>query len=156
MATANPATAVVLIGGSAVLMQPWRARVPAMLMAWHPGSEGGTAVARALFGELCPGGKLPFTIPRREEDLPFFDPGAESIEYGCYHGYTRLDRRGLEADFAFGHGLSYTTFAYGRPQVRLGEDRVEVSVELANAGSRKGDSCTWVPGIRSWSARSGC
>ena len=139
VAGANPACAVVMTAGSAVVMEPWCSRVPAILMAWYPGMEGGTALARALFGEVCPGGKLPFTIPRREEGLPFFDPAVESIEYGYYHGYTLLERRGIEPAFAFGFGLSYTAFEFGRPQVQAGRERVEVRVDLANVGSRGGD-----------------
>jgi len=140
----NKACAVVLVGGSAVTMEEWRQSVPAILMAWYGGMEGGTALARTLFGEANPGGKLPFTIPRSAEELPFFDKNAEAIDYGYYHGYTLLEKKNLEPAFPFGFGLSYTSFACGPPVVEEQADRLKVSAEVKNTGPRVGDEVVQV------------
>ena len=93
-------------------MEEWRNDVPAILMAWYFGMEGGHALARVLFGDVNPSGKMPLTTPKNEAQLPFFDEFADSIEYGPYHGYTLFDKKGQEPAFPFGYGLSYTTYAY--------------------------------------------
>jgi beta-glucosidase len=103
---------VVLVGGSAIVMEPWLHLVPAVLVTWYSGQEGGTALARLLFGDANPSGRLPFTVPKDPRDLPFFDADSDSINYGFYHGYTLFDAKAIEPAFAFGHGLSYTTFVY--------------------------------------------
>ena len=138
-ASENKACAVVLVGGSAIMMEEWKASVPAILMCWYGGMQGGTALARTLFGETNPGGKLPFTIPERTQDLPFFDRNADTIEYGYYHGYTLFDRKALKPAFPFGFGLSYTTFACSSPEVREEQDRLQVAVEVSNTGTRAGE-----------------
>jgi len=138
-ASENKACAVVLVGGSAIMMEEWKASVPAILMCWYGGMQGGTALARTLFGETNPGGKLPFTIPQRTQDLPFFDRNADTIEYGYYHGYTLFDRKALKPAFPFGFGLSYTTFACSSPEVREEQDRLQVAVEVSNTGTRAGE-----------------
>jgi beta-glucosidase len=135
----NKACAVVLVGGSAIMMEEWKHAVPSILMSWYGGMEGGTAIARTLFGEANPGGKLPFSIPGRAQDLPFFDPNAEAIEYGYYHGYTLLDRKAVKPAFPFGFGLSYTTFAFGPPELTEEPDRLKVAVEVTNTGIRAGE-----------------
>ncbi len=143
VAAANPRTAVVLIGGSAIITEAWRERVPAIVVAWYPGMEGGHALADVLFGAVNPGGKLPCVFPTSEAHLPFFDPRADSIEYGYYHGYRLLERDGHEPAFAFGYGLSYTTFEYRN--LRLDRDTIardgvlQVSVDITNTGDRAGD-----------------
>lgn len=139
VAKANPRTVVAVMGGSAVMMGRWREAVPGILMLWYPGMEGGAALARLLFGEASPGGRLPFTIPKDAGQLPFFDKDADSIEYGLFHGYTKFDREGLEAAFAFGFGLTYTTFAYSDAQASAGQDGIDVSVKVTNTGSRAGE-----------------
>jgi beta-glucosidase len=135
----NRACAVVLVGGSALTMEEWRHAVPAILVSWYGGMEGGTAIARTLFGEANPGGKLPFTIPARAQDLPFFDRNAETIEYGYYHGYTLFDKKALKPAFPFGFGLSYTRFALGSPELTKEPDRLKVAVDLTNTGARAGE-----------------
>ena len=110
IAPLNKNTAVVLIGSNAILMEEWKAMVPAILHAFYPGMEGGTAIAKILFGDANPAGKLPFTIPTDIHHLPDFDKNADQCEYGRYHGYTKLEKEGHQPAFAFGFGLSYTTF----------------------------------------------
>ena len=140
---ANPRCAVALVGGSVFTMEEWKADVPAILMAWYFGMEGGHALARVLFGDVNPSGKMPLTTPKDMAQLPFFDEFADAIEYGPYHGYTLFDREGREPAFAFGHGLSYTTYAYSNLEVLTpvvaADGRVDVSVDVTNAGARPGD-----------------
>ena len=108
-------------------------------MAWYSGTEGGTGLANILFGKVNPSGKLPFTIPKNPEHLPFFDKNADEIEYGYYHGYTLFDKKGYEPAFEFGFGLSYTTFEYSNLQVSWKDDLIKVSVNIKNTGDRMGD-----------------
>ncbi|MFX1431348.1 MAG: glycoside hydrolase family 3 protein, partial [Promethearchaeota archaeon] len=139
VASENKNCIVVLIGGSAIIMEEWKDQVPAILMAWYSGVEGGNALARILFGEVNPGGKLPFTIPRNPNDLPFFDKNADEIEYGYYHGYTLFDKKGLEPAFPFGFGLSYTTFNYSNLQSNVKDGKVIATVDVKNTGKVAGD-----------------
>ena len=139
VAERNPRTVVVLVGGSAITA-PWRQRVGAILHAFYPGQEGGDAVAALLFGDLCPSGKLPFTVPEDESDLPEFDPFGELADYDLWHGYSRFEAQGRPVAWAFGHGLSYTSFVYRDlrlEQDELGpEDTLRATVTLENTGSR--------------------
>ena len=142
VAAANPRTVVVLEGGSAIITETWRGRVPAILMFWYPGMEGGHALANLLFGDANPSGKLPCVFPKSAAQLPFFDPHAEEIEYDLYHGYRLLDRQGEEPAFAFGFGLSYTTFRVDGLCVETepvsAGDTLRVSAEVRNTGPRAG------------------
>jgi beta-glucosidase len=139
---ANPRTVVVLEGGSAIITEAWRERVPAILMLWYPGMEGGNALANLLFGTANPSGKLPCVFPKSVNQLPFFDPNANEIEYGLYHGYRLMDKQGEIPAFAFGYGLSYTTFALDRLQVQkaaIGVDEtLRVGIRVRNTGPRAG------------------
>lgn len=123
---------VVIISGSAILVEGWHDKVGAILQTFYGGMEGGTALARLLLGETVPSGKLPFTVARRVEDYPFFDISATSIDYGYYHGYTLADKAGTSPRFAFGHGLSYAKFNYRALTARVGGDSVMVSVAVRN------------------------
>jgi beta-glucosidase len=131
---------LVLTAGSA-LSVPWAAaHVPAIVHLWYPGEEGGAALADVLFGEASPAGRLPVTVYRGVEDLPPFDDYA-------MRGRTY---RYLEKDplWAFGRGLSYTTFRYSNPafepaEPRAGQD-LAVSVDVENAGTREGDEVVQV------------
>lgn len=136
---ANPATLVAIMSGSAVVMERWKAKPAAIMMVWYPGIEGGTAFARTVFGDVSPSGKLPFTIPRQESDLPFFDADADEIEYGLYHGYTLLTKSGRAAAFPFGFGLSYTSFEYGGLRKVPSENGVRFEVDVANTGARQAE-----------------
>src|SRR5947209_4761682 len=126
VATANPNTIVVLEAGAPVLT-PWRASVKAILAAWIPGERAGTAIADVVFGRnangdaVDPGGRLPVTFPQSDADIPTAGdpekyPGVgENVYYkeGVLVGYRWYDANGIEPAFAFGHGLSYSDFAYG-------------------------------------------
>ena len=146
VAAAQPRTIVVLQSGGPTLT-PWRGKVPALLEAWYPGQNGGTAIARTLFGDAEPGGRLPATFPLREADEPVSGdpekyPGVgERVTYkeGVLIGYRWFDDKRLEVAYPFGHGLSYTSFAYRGLRIRPGAgDTARVSVEVRNTGSRAG------------------
>jgi beta-glucosidase len=140
---ANQRCVVALVGGSVFTMEEWRDDVPAILMAWYFGMEGGNALARVLFGDVNPSGKMPLTTPTSESHLPPFDEFADTSEYGPYHGYTLMEKEGHEPAFPFGHGLSYTTYAYENLTVgtrKVGPDgRLEVTVDVTNTGERAGE-----------------
>ncbi len=138
-----PRCAVVIQAGSAVTVQEWKEMVPAILMAWYPGMEGGRAIAEVLFGDVNPGGKLPITFPRSEGQLPPFDKRAKSADYGYYHGYRLFDKEEMDPEFAFGFGLSYTTFSFSNlrlsPDAAAPDGRVSAAVDVTNTGGRAGD-----------------
>jgi beta-glucosidase len=174
VSAANSRTVVVLKSGSAVLM-PWADRVPAILEAWYPGEEDGHAVAALLFGDFNPSGKLPITFPKSLDDLPANSaaqyPGTGTVEpyknaefdmsakappgpggtahysEGVFVGYRHYDAKDLTPLFPFGHGLSYTTFAYKdlkiSPHVASLNSklplRVSVEATVANTGSVRGE-----------------
>jgi beta-glucosidase len=144
----NPRTVVVLEGGSAITLEGWIEDVPALLMARYPGQEGGHAIAEVLFGDVNPSGRLPITWPRAAEDLPPFVNDRDQVVYGYYHGYRHVDREGIAPRFPFGHGLSYTTFAYSNLVVAdptlPPEGTLRVTVDLANTGDRAGDEIVQV------------
>lgn len=142
VAALNPRTIVVLEGGSAITMGDWLPDIEALLMAWYPGQMGGHAIANLLFGDANPSGKLPLTIPRSVDDLPPFDAISKSVTYQYFHGYRHIDREGLDPQFEFGFGLSYTTFAIDELQAdrssAAAEDIVRFSVDVTNTGSVAG------------------
>lgn len=147
IAAVNPRLVVVMIAGSPVNIESWINQVPAVLWAWYPGQEGGRPIARALFGDLNPSGKLPCTFPKRLEDNPSYGnyPGADGVvryAEGIYVGYRHYDTWGIEPRFPFGHGLSYTTFNYSNLSVSSigsGSDiSVKVQLQIQNTGSRSG------------------
>ena len=129
---------VVLVGGSMILMDEWEDQVGAILMAYYPGMEGGKAVADVLFGKTNPGGKLPFVIPKKEEDLPEIDWDAEEFRYDYYHGYTLLNKNHVEPLYPFGYGLSYTTFTLTSMKAWRDEENLYASVIAKNTGKREG------------------
>jgi beta-glucosidase len=140
---ANPRCVVALVGGSVFTMEQWKNDVPAILMAWYFGMEGGHALARVLFGDVNPSGKMPLTTPKDESQLPFFDEFADTIRYGPYHGYTLFDKQKREPAFPFGYGLSYTTYAYTNLRLAtptLAPDaKLDVTVDVTNTGRRTGE-----------------
>ena len=129
---------VVLVGGSMILMDEWEDRVGAILMAYYPGMEGGKAVADVLFGKMNPGGKLPFVILKKKEDLPEIDWDAEEFRYDYYHGYTLLNKSHVKPLYLFGYGLSYTTFTLAGMKAWRDEENLYASVIAKNTGKREG------------------
>jgi beta-glucosidase len=139
---ANPNAVVVMEGGSALLTEGWKDGARAILMAFYPGMEGGRAIGRVIFGEVNPSGKTTVTTPVDESVLPAFKPPMTSVEYGYYHGYTLLEKKGIEPAYAFGFGLSYTTFSYANlrlaSNVVAPDGIIEASVDVTNTGTRTG------------------
>jgi beta-glucosidase len=134
----NPQTAVVLIGGSAIIIESWRDAVPAILHAWYPGMEGGRALADVLTGAAEPGGRLPVAIPRSADHLPYFDAEARSIVYDAWWGQRLLDRDGHEPAYPFGFGLGYTTFEQDMLDHSATETEGVAHVRVRNTGQRSG------------------
>jgi beta-glucosidase len=147
VAAANPRTAVVLETNAGVAM-PWATRVPVIVEAWYPGRAGGKAIANVLTGRVNPSGHLPVTFYASEAQLPrAARPGGNSemdqftIDYseGAAVGYKWVDKNNLQPLFPFGHGLSYTTFAYGPVSAAPGANgSVRVHFTLRNTGQRRG------------------
>jgi len=134
----NPNTVVILVGGSAIMTTEWDDEVPAILYAWYAGMEGGAAIARVLFGDVSPSGKLPFTIPASEDDLAYFSSTDLEIEYDRYHGYTLLENNGVAPAYPFGHGLSYTSFAFDDLRLAAAGDGLQATIRVTNSGATKG------------------
>ena len=143
VAAAQPNTVVVVNAGCVVAMD-WADDVAAIVQAWYAGQECGNAIADVLLGRVNPSGKLPQTIPMRYEDTPALPnyPGADGeVHYaeGVLVGYRGFDANEITPRFAFGHGLSYTTFVYGNLDVeRAGEDGAVAAVTVTNVGTRAG------------------
>lgn len=153
LAGANANLIVVNISGNAVAM-PWAGKVAAIVQGWYLGSEAGTSLAAVLMGDVNPSGKLPFTFPARLEDVPAHSLGQYSavrskdvttVQYneGIFVGYRWTDRqKKVQPLFSFGHGLSYTTFEYGKPVVDKREmkadEQLTVTVPVKNTGGREG------------------
>jgi len=150
---ANPNAIVVITSGGAVDMSGWLGRTPALLQAWYPGQEGGTALTEILFGDVNPSGRLPATFERRARDNPAYvhyypETGTKRILYseGVFVGYRGFEKNGTEPLFAFGHGLSYTRFDYSDlkivPRQSIAKTGAEilydVTFTVANKGSRAG------------------
>jgi beta-glucosidase len=135
-AEANPNTVVVLMGGSAIMVEDWHEHVPAIIMAWYPGMEGGRALADVLLGHANPAGRLPFAVPASTADLPFFDRDATAITYDLFHGQWLLDRDGHKARYPFGYGLSYAPAELRDVAASLNGDAVDVRVSVVNSNAR--------------------
>jgi len=157
VAAANPRTAVVLETGGPVLM-PWAGRVGAILEAWYPGTAGGAAVANLLFGRVSPSGRLPATFPASLDQLPHPDaPHAGDTRYdeGAAVGYKWYDRKGVEPLYAFGHGLSYTSFGYAGLSAVAANGSVVARFRVSNTGKRAGQAVPQVyvaPAAGGWEA----
>ncbi|UAL09272.1 beta-glucosidase [Caulobacter segnis] len=159
VAAANPNTIVVLETGNPVLM-PWLDKVGAVVEAWYSGAKGGEAIADVLFGDVNPSGRLPITFPASEDQLhdrqiagfgyvgPGFGDSPETLAEkgkgfeashpeGSDIGYRWYARKGFKPLFAFGHGLSYTSFKYGALKV-TGGDTITASFDVTNTGAKAG------------------
>ncbi|MEH3033278.1 MAG: glycoside hydrolase family 3 C-terminal domain-containing protein [Aeromicrobium erythreum] len=148
VAAGQPRT-VALVQSGGVSLLPWRDKVAAVLQVWYPGAYGGPAVARVLFGDVDPGGRLPVTIPDAESQLPTAVsparyPGAGPLglrtqyDEGIFVGYRWYDRQGLRPAYPFGFGLSYTTFRMSGLSVERRDTGATVSATVTNTGSRTG------------------
>lgn len=138
----NPNTVVVLSNGGVVEL-PFADRVPAILEGWLGGQAGGSAIADVLFGAVNPSGRLAETIPERLEDTPAYldfpgDFGHVRYGEGLFVGYRWYDARNAAVRFPFGHGLSYTTFAYSDLSVESDASGLTVRVTVTNTGARDG------------------
>ncbi len=138
---------VVLVGGSVIDM-PWLSMVPAVVMSWYPGQDGGDALAELLFGTKNFSGKLPFTWPNAATptapfgDEPLFSDPTTRTKMDYYLGYRYYDKMGLKPLFPFGYGLSYTTYTYANVNIPTSagkNDTISVTVDVTNAGAMDGD-----------------
>jgi beta-glucosidase len=142
---ANPNTIVVLQTAGPVLT-PWREDVAALLETWYPGQEAGEAIARVLFGDTDPGGRLPVSFPDAETDTPTAGnplqyPGlANQILYseGIFTGYRWYDQNAVTPAYPFGYGLSYTRFAFEDLQLSVQGGDVVANLIVRNTGDRDG------------------
>jgi len=150
VAAMNKPMVVVLEGGSAINM-PWLASVPAVVMAWYPGLVGGEALGKLLFGDVNFSGKLPITWPMSEADEPPFNQGGTTggttmMDY--YLGYRYFDQNAKTPLFAFGSGLSYTTFSYGYLGLPCStvtkKGVVDVAVQMTNTGTVPGNEVAFL------------
>lgn len=147
VAKANPNTVVVVESGGAVLM-PWHKDVKAILAAFYPGAAGGEAIARILTGAVNPSGRLPITFPASTDQLVRPQIGGKSdgplftVRYteGAAVGYKWFDLHGHKPLYAFGHGLSYTSFELGGLKAQQAGSQVTVEFSVKNAGNRDGAS----------------
>ena len=148
---ANPNTIIVLMGGGPVDMRRWKNKAKAIVQAWYPGMEGGNALADILLGETNPSGKMPMTFPMKLEDspahtaenYPFRDLTINHTE-DIFVGYRHFDTYDVEPAFAFGHGLSYTTFDFADMKVSKTGETVNLSLKLTNTGDRAGSEVVQV------------
>ncbi len=164
VATANKKSIVVLETGGPVLM-PWLARTAAVVEAWYPGTRGGPAIARVLSGAVNPSGRLPATFPKSLAQLPrptsagmgLPDKTRFDVKYdeGAAVGYRWFDEKKLEPEFPFGHGLSYTTFAFTQPTASVEVNELVVRFAVENTGKRVGKAVAQVyvsPEAGGWEA----
>ena len=153
LAKVNKNLIVVNISGNAVAM-PWISEVPAVIQAWYLGTEAGNAIASILVGDVNPSGKLPFTFPEKLEDVGAHQlgdyPGRqredgifdEKYNESIFVGYRWTDKQKIRPLFPFGHGLSYTTIAYGKATVNKKvmkiDEQIAITVPITNTGKRIG------------------
>lgn len=141
----NPKTIVVLINGSPIAMSNWLDKVPSVIETWYAGMEAGRAIVNVLFGDVNPSGKLPITFPKKLSDSPAHAstrsyPGDDKVYYdeGIFVGYRHFDTKNIEPLFPFGHGLSYTNFAYKNLKISKnkvsGNEKFTIKVDIINTG----------------------
>jgi len=142
---ANPKTIVVLIGGGPIDMTQWIDQTKGLIQAWYPGMEGGNALAKIIFGEVNPSGKLPMSWPKKLEDCPAHKLGeypgnnvTEKYNDDIYVGYRYYDTYKVEPQFAFGYGLSYTDFEYSNIKAKANNQNATVTFTIKNTGQMAG------------------
>jgi len=144
VAKVNPRTIVVINGGTPAIVKPWIDHVPSLIQAFFLGQETGSSLAKVIFGDVNPSGRLPYSYIAGYDQSPAFkDYRAQSVtaryDEGIYVGYRYLDKNNLTPSFPFGHGLSYTTFEYSKIKTRkLGPQSFDVDVTVQNTGTRPG------------------
>ena len=153
LAQVNKNMTVVIISGNAVAM-PWIDDVPSVLLGWYGGSEAGRAIADVLFGDVNPSGRLPFTFPVKLEDNPahyngktFPTRGKNYYDEGIFLGYRWHEKMDIKPLFAFGHGLSYTSFEYGDVTLsskKIRNGKITVKVPVTNVGKMAGSEVVQV------------
>jgi beta-glucosidase len=139
VAAANPRTIVVLTAGGAVQTSDWDSAVPAILHSWYGGQEQGNAIARILFGDVNPSGRLPITMPVDDAHNPVSTPQQfpgvnldSTFSEGIFVGYRGYEQFGLKPSYAFGHGLSYTTFNYS--DLAVSASGLQINLKVENTG----------------------
>jgi beta-glucosidase len=138
-AAASDRVVVAVMGGSAFVL-PWLDEVPATLMIWYPGMEGGHALADVVLGRAEPGGRLPFVLPADESQLVDFDRDATTARYGLLHGQWHLDAIGATAARPFGYGLGFADLCLAGAHIDVADDRGAgtAEVEVTNRADRPG------------------
>ncbi|EXJ74860.1 uncharacterized protein A1O5_01556 [Cladophialophora psammophila CBS 110553] len=139
----NPRTIVAIVCGGAVIMEEWKDQVPALLVSWYAGCQGGHGLLDILTGRVPASGRLPFSIPKDESHLPYFDADATEIKYDRWFGQALLDKLGVRAAYPLGFGLSYTTFSVSNMRLdefdaASGRDFFNVHATIRNTGERPG------------------
>jgi beta-glucosidase len=138
----NPNTIVVLMSGSSLELSNWEHTVPAILEAWYPGQEQGHALARVLFGDVNPSGKLPLTFPTSLAQMPPLEypgtNGAITYSEGLNIGYRGYHAHKIKPQYPFGFGLSYTTFVYSNLEITATGQSFTLRFDLKNTGERDG------------------
>jgi beta-glucosidase-like glycosyl hydrolase len=152
VAAVNPRTLVSVVCGGAVIMEEWKDKVPALLVSWYAGCEGGHGLMDVLTGRVPVGGRLPFSIPADEADLPAFDINATEIKYDRWFGQALLDKLGARAAYPLGFGLSYTTYSAYNLRVcglddALTRESITVIATVKNTGKRSGRYVAQVYGL---------
>jgi len=133
----NPNTVVVLVAGSSLAINWMQENLPAIVNAWYPGEQGGTAVAEVLFGDYNPGGRLPLTYYNSLDDIPAFD------DYDITKGRTYQYFTGKPL-YPFGFGLSYTAFKYGKPEIIDLGNELSIKFDVKNVGRYDGDEVSQI------------
>lgn len=134
----NKISVAVLIGGNMIMMESWKNSVSAVMMAYYPGMEGGTAIGEIIFGDVNPSGKLPYVVPFDEKDLPQVDWDTEEQYYEYYHGYAKLEKENIPVALPYGFGMSYTTFAVSDASFEADDSCIKASCTITNTGEREG------------------
>lgn len=138
VAGANPRTVVAIQAGSAVVATEWLDAVPAVVQSWYGGCQAGPGLADVLVGVVDPSGRLPFSVPVDESDLPVFERDATRFRYDRWHGWWHLARTGATPAFPFGYGLSYTTFSLATAEASADGHAVVIRAAVDNTGDRDG------------------
>lgn len=143
IASVNSNIVMVNVSGSAVDLTTMKKHAKALIQTWYNGLEGGNAIANVLFGNVNPSGKMPFTMGKKLEDYSAHSvgefPGNQTVSYleGLFIGYRHFDTHAIEPLYAFGHGLSYTTFSYKCLSVNK-NDQINISFTVKNTGNTAG------------------